>query len=117
MMATAKRPRRPAGNAAAQAAKEQATPTAPAEAPDDHNAPTVTMAADHPALKGSEPAPAARSVADGPTLIQPSPAAPAFNTPLIEPSARGASAARAAAEQSLASERAAMTQRRTLVVG
>ncbi len=117
-MATTKRPRRAAGNAPAQTADEQATPTALTDMPADHSAPALAMAADDPVLQEPEPAPAARSVADGPTLIQPAPAAPAFNTPLIEPSTRPASAAaRAAAEQSLASERAAMTQRRTLIIG
>jgi hypothetical protein len=118
MMATTKRPRRAAGSAPAQTADEQATPTALTDMPADHSAPTLAMAADDPMMQEPEPAPAARSVADGPTLIQPAPAASAFNTPLIEPSSQPASAAaRAAAEQSLASERAAMTQRRTLIIG
>ena len=133
-MATAKRPRRAAGDAPAKAAGERATPLALPETSDTHNAPTLTMAADAPASEqlaagsvpvasvpatpaATTPAPAAaKQVADGPTLIQP--AAPASDTPRPAAPARSTpEAVRAATAQSLASERAAMMRRRALITG
>jgi hypothetical protein len=127
-MAPAKRSR--------QAADERATPPALPETQDTHNAPTLTMAADTPAVEQlaaasapAAPAPATparavatKQVADGPTLIQtpgePVLAAPTSDTPRSAAPARPTpEAARAATAQSLASERAAMMRRRALITG